>query len=104
MTEHVIPPEHVVPTRVYYAIFAVLMVLTAVTVWVAFHDLGALNVVVALAIAVVKATLVALYFMHVRYSSTLTRVIVAAGVFWFLILIVLTLSDYGTRGWQGPLP
>jgi cytochrome c oxidase subunit 4 len=89
----------IVPTRVYYAIFAVLMALTLVTVVVARLDLGFLNVAVALTIAVTKATLVILYFMHVRYSSRLTWVVVASGFFWLGILVTLGLSDYLSRGW-----
>jgi len=76
------------------------MVLTGGTVWVAFIDLGALNTVIAMAFAVAKAILVILIFMHVRYSSPLTRIVVCGGVFWLLLLIALTLSDYLTRGWQ----
>ena len=91
--------EHIVPKRVYYVVFAVLIVLTAVTVQVAFLDLGPLNSVVALTIAVTKATLVVLYFMHVRYATRLTWVVVVAGFFWLGILLALTLSDYLTRGW-----
>ena len=64
------------------------------------YDLGALNVFVALTIAVVKATVVVLYFMHVRYSSRLTQVIVAAGVLWLIIMLTFTLADYMTRGWD----
>jgi cytochrome c oxidase subunit 4 len=101
MSEHVIPEEHVVSPRIYLTIFAALMVLTAVTVWVAFYDLAWLNVFVAVTIAVVKATLVILYFMHVRWSSRLTQVIVASGVIWFVILLVFTFSDYLTRDWGG---
>lgn len=89
----------IVPTRVYYAIFAVLMALTLVTVAVARRDLGFLNVAVALTIAVTKATLVILYFMHVRYSSRLTWVVVTSGFFWLGILVTLGLSDYLSRGW-----
>ena len=58
-----------------------------------------MNAIVALTIAVVKATLVILYFMHLRYSSRLTQVVVAAGVCWLIIMIALTLSDYLTRHW-----
>ena len=90
---------HVVPRRVYYAVFAALLVLTAITTAVAFVDLGPWNTVVALGIAFLKATLVALFFMHVKYSSRLTQVIVAGGLFWLAILIVLTLSDFVSRGW-----
>ncbi|HZI67434.1 MAG TPA: cytochrome C oxidase subunit IV family protein [Thermoanaerobaculia bacterium] len=90
---------HVVPRKVYYAVFAALLVLTAVTTAVAFVDLGPWNTVVALGIAFLKATLVALFFMHVKYSTRLTQIIVAGGIFWLAILIVLTLSDFVSRGW-----
>jgi cytochrome c oxidase subunit 4 len=90
--------EHIVSRTVYFAIFGALLVGTILTVWMATVDLGAnLNTVVALTIAVVKATLVVLYFMHVRYSSRLTWVIVASGIFWLAILFILTLSDYESR-------
>ena len=90
---------HVVSTKVYLAVFATLMVLTAVTVGAAFLDLGRLNTVVALGIATFKALIVVLYFMHVRYGSRLTQVMVASGVFWLVILLAITLSDYLTRAW-----
>jgi cytochrome c oxidase subunit 4 len=93
----------VVPRQVYYKIFAALIVLTAVTVAVAFIDLGPLNTMIALAIAVTKAMLVLLFFMHVRYSGHLIWVAVGAGAFWLGILLVLTFSDYVTRGWL-PVP
>jgi cytochrome c oxidase subunit 4 len=92
--------EHIVPTRVYYTIFAVLMLCTGLTVWVAFLDLGALNTVAALAIAVFKTTLVVLFFMHVKYSTRLTWAVVAGSIFWLGILLALTMSDYLTRGWR----
>jgi cytochrome c oxidase subunit 4 len=88
-----------VPTRVYYAIFATLMVLTAITVAAAYFDLGPLNTVVAVVIACIKATIVVLYFMHVRYSTRLIKMTVIAGLYWMGILLVLTMSDYLTRGW-----
>ncbi len=91
--------EHIVSPRVYFVIFTALAVLTVVTWSVAKIDLRILNVIVALTIAVIKATLVVLYFMHVRYSSRLTWVFVCAGFFWLAILVALTLSDYETRGW-----
>lgn len=90
---------HVEPKRVYFAVFAALMVLTITTIWVAGIDLGKLNVVVALAIACVKALLVTLIFMHVRHSPALTKVTVAAGVLWLVILLVLTMTDYLSRAW-----
>ena len=92
--------EHIVPTRVYYTIFAVLMVGTYLTVQAAFIDLGALNTVVALAIACTKAVLVVLYFMHVRYSTRLTWAVVVGSVFWLGILLALTFGDYLTRPWR----
>ena len=94
--------DHIVSPRVYYAIFGALVVLTVVTWRVAKLDLGKMNAVVALTIAVIKATLVVLYFMHVRYSSRLTWVIVGSGLFWLGIMFALTLSDYWTRGWLPP--
>jgi cytochrome c oxidase subunit IV len=92
---------HVVPLRVYYAVFAALLVLTGVTVAVARVDLGALNTIVALGIAATKAALVVLFFMHVRYGSRLVWLVVAAGVLWLASLIVLTMADVATRGWLG---
>ena len=92
--------DHIVPTRVYYLIFAALMVGTAITVGVAFVDLGPFNAVVALTIAVLKATLVVLFFMHVRYSTRLTWAVVMGSVFWLAILLALTFSDYLTRSWR----
>ena len=98
--------EHITPVRTYVVIFLALMVLTAVTVAVAFMQLGPLNDIVAMGIAVTKACLVILYFMHVRQSSQLTKVVVLAGFLWLLFLIGFTMSDYLTRGMislQGPV-
>jgi cytochrome c oxidase subunit IV len=92
--------DHIVPTRVYYLIFTALMVGTAITVGVAFVDLGPFNAIVALTIAVLKATLVVLFFMHVRYSTKLTWAVVLGSVFWLGILLALTFSDYLTRAWR----
>jgi len=92
--------EHIVPTRVYYTIFAVLILCTGLTVMIAFVDLGALNTVAALAIAVFKAVLVILYFMHVKYSTRLTWAVVVGSVFWLGILLALTMGDYLTRVWR----
>jgi cytochrome c oxidase subunit 4 len=91
--------EHIVSPKIYYVIFIALTVLTVATWSIAKIDLGRMNAVVALTIAVIKATLVVLYFMHVRYSSRLTWVFVCAGFFWLAIMVALTLSDYMTRGW-----
>ena len=87
-------------TRAYYVVFVALLVCTYLTWQVAYFDLGALNTVAALGIAIFKATLVVLFFMHARSSSKLTWLVVAAGLFWFGILMVLTFSDYLTRGWS----
>ena len=93
--------EHIVPVKVYLTIFLVLLVGTALTVIAAYIDfkVEGLNTVVAMTIAVAKATFVVLYFMHVRYSSRLIWVIVAAALFWMGILFAFTLADYFTRGW-----
>ena len=93
--------DHIVPLKVYFAIFAALMVLTASTVWAAFVDLGALNTFVALGIAIIKATLVILFFMHVKYSSKLTWLVVASGFVFLAILLAFTMSDIVSRGWLG---
>jgi len=90
---------HVVPLRVYLAVFAALLVGTAVTVLVAYQDLGPLNTVVALAIAGVKALLVALYFMHLRWASRLTWLFAAAGIVWLVLMLGLTFADFESRGW-----
>jgi cytochrome c oxidase subunit 4 len=92
--------EHIVSVRVYIAIFLALLVGTALTVAAAFFDFPwRLNTIVALTIASVKATLVVLYFMHVRYSTRLVWVIVASALFWMGILFAFTFSDYFTRNW-----
>ena len=91
--------EHIVSRSIYLMIFAALVVLTVLTWSVAKYDLGRMNAVVALTIAVIKGTLVVLYFMHVRYSSKLTWVFVCAGFFWLAIMVALTMSDYVTRSW-----
>ena len=92
--------EHIVPVRIYVIIFLSLLVGTGLTVFAAFVDFPwKFNTVVALTIAVAKATLVVLYFMHVRYSMRLIWVIVASALFWMAIMFALTFSDYWTRGW-----
>ena len=81
-------------------IFLALIVGTLVTAWVAFYDFpGPLNAVIALTIACVKAALVVLFFMHLRYSARLTWVILGAAIFWLAIMFALTFSDYSTRNW-----
>jgi cytochrome c oxidase subunit 4 len=107
MAEHA-SEHHIIPIKYYIGVFLLLMVLTAITVIIASFDLehiwGPLNIIVALTIAVIKATAVVLIFMHVRWSSRLTQVIVVSGIFWLVILIAFTLSDYATRsGWPTKL-
>jgi cytochrome c oxidase subunit 4 len=90
--------EHVVvPRSTYFAVYVALVVLTALTTTVAFFDLGLANPVVALSIAVFKATLVVLFFMHLKYGTRLTWVVAGASVFWLGILLLLILSDYAMR-------
>jgi len=92
--------EHIVHPRVYITIFLVLMLGTGLTVMAAFRDFpGPLNAIIAMTIAVVKATFVVLYFMHVRYSSRLIWLVIFAALFWLAILFALTISDYWTRAW-----
>jgi len=90
---------HVSPKSVYYSIFAALLVLTGITVGVAFINLGRLNFPVAISIAILKATLVVLFFMHAKYSSRLTKLVIGAAFFFLLCLFGLTMTDYLSRGW-----
>lgn len=92
--------EHIVPVSTYLGIFITLLIATGLTTWIAFQDLGNWNVVVALIIAVCKATLVVLFFMHVKYNKGLTRIVLVGALFWLCIMITLTLSDELTRHWQ----
>jgi cytochrome c oxidase subunit IV len=91
--------EKIPSLKTYLLVFAVLLVLTYTTYIFAFVDLGPWNVAVAMAIAIGKALLVTLFFMHLRYSPQLTWVVSSGGLFWLGILLALTLSDYFTRGW-----
>ena len=91
--------DHAASSRMYYVVFLVLLACTYLTWQVAYFDLGPLNTLAALAIAIFKATLVVLFFMHARSSSRLTWIVVIAGIFWFLILMTLTATDYLTRNW-----
>jgi cytochrome c oxidase subunit 4 len=88
---------HIVPLRIYFLVFAGLMVGTALTVWAARVDLGPMNIVVALAIAGVKAALVVLYFMHMRYSHRLNWIFAGAAVLWLMLLIGVTMADVLAR-------
>jgi len=91
--------QPLVPRQLYYRVFVILLGLTFLTVGVAFLDLGLLNTIIALTIAVGKALLVLLFFMHLRYSSGLIWIVCGAGFFWLLLLLTITLSDYLTRSW-----
>jgi cytochrome c oxidase subunit 4 len=91
---------HVVPVSTYLIVFILLMMGTALTTGVAYIDLGRWNTVVALTIAVTKMILVVLFFMHVKYSTGLTRVVILAGFFWLGIMITLSCSDELTRTWE----
>ena len=89
----------VVPVKIYVVVFLALIALTITTVAVSKIELGEYNFVAAITIAVVKATLVVLFFMHVRQSTAMTKLFVVAGFFWMAILFVFTLSDYFSRNW-----
>jgi len=92
--------SHISPKSTYYKIFSMLMVLTALTVYAAFHHLGVFNFPVAIGIAITKATLVILFFMHAKYSSQLTKLFVGMSFFFLLILFSLTMTDYLSRGFK----
>ena len=94
---------HISPISLYVTIFLALMVLTGVTVGAAFVDLGQFNFLVAMIIAVFKASLVVWYFMHVKYQSKLTKLTVATGLFFLAILLGLMLVDYGSKDFT-PMP
>ncbi len=98
-TKHGEHEHHIVGPGVYVIILFALLVGTALTVWASFLELGPWNPIIALAIATTKAMLVVLYFMHVKYSTKLTKLTVAAGIFMFLVLISMTLTDYISRAW-----
>jgi cytochrome c oxidase subunit 4 len=94
------PRGHAVPVKVYLGVFLTLCALTVITVAVTGYDFGPFNLIVALGVAITKATLVVLYFMHARYSPKLTGVVVAASLAFFVILVFLTLTDYVSRSWS----
>ena len=98
--------EHIVPKRTYFAIWISLVILTGVTAYVATLNLHvvvglreiSLNAAIALLIATLKASLVVLFFMHVKYSPRLTAVVIFAAIFWLVLLLGLSMADYLTRG------
>jgi cytochrome c oxidase subunit IV len=90
--------EHVMSSKFYYTIWIALLGLTVITAAVSFVDLGPLNTVVALVIATVKALLVVLFFMHVKYTSErLTKIVIVSAIFWLFLLLALSMADYTTR-------
>ena len=90
--------DHILPKSSYYAVYVALLVLLVATVGAAYVDLGRLNFLVSLTIAVIKAVLIALIFMHVRYSERLVWIFAAASILWLAILLALSMNDYFTRG------
>lgn len=99
MSDH--SEHHIVPVRVYVAVFLTLIAMTWVTAWVSTVDLGHLNIFVALSIAIFKASLVILFFMHVKYGTKLTKMIVLAGIYWLILLLFIVMIDLWTRTWMG---
>ena len=96
--------HHIVSPKIYFAIFGVLMICTILTVMAAEIDLNqyfrGLNIIVALTIAVLKASLVVLFFMHGKYSPKRTQMVIIASVFWLAVMLFMTMSDYVTRLWS----
>ena len=95
--------EHIVTKKQYSYVFGILLVLTLVTTYAGMKDLGPLNVVVALVIAVIKASLMVLFFMHIYWSTKLNKIVVVSGIAWLGLLLWLTVTDFATRGWL-PFP
>jgi cytochrome c oxidase subunit IV len=91
--------HHVVSPMIYLAVFITLLVFTGLTVAASYVEMGVFNPIVALAIGCIKAVIVVLFFMHVKYSSKLTKLTVFSGLFTFIVLIGMTLCDYFTRAW-----
>jgi len=89
--------HHIVSPKIYAMIFLALMVGTGMTVWAAYQNFGLFNIVIALGIASIKATLVILFFMHGKYSSRRTKLVIVCGFFWLAIMLGLTLADYSSR-------
>src|SRR6476646_6110927 len=90
---------HIAPKSMYYMVFLALVVGTVLNYFAARVDMGPLNNIVMLTIACAKATLVVLFFMHLRWSTRLTWLVAISGFFWLLIMFSITMADYGTRGW-----
>ena len=89
---------HLIPVRTYLTVFVGLIILLALTIFVAFFDFGVFNKVIALIIAVTKASLITAFFMHLRYSNRLTWIFAGLGVFGFILMLLLAMGDYMARG------
>ncbi len=92
---------HIVPVKTYILVFVTLLVFTGLTAGIAFIDLGPFNALVAIIIAAFKSSLVILFFMHVKYSQRMTKVAIVGGLFFLLILLTLSMTDYISRPWNG---
>jgi cytochrome c oxidase subunit 4 len=98
MAEHTEHSEHISSSGFNWLIWAILIGATFLTAWIATIDLGMFNTIVALFIATCKASIVVLFFMHVKYTSEkMTKAVLIAAVFWLLLLLVLSMADYSTR-------
>ena|SRR5690242_9510847 len=94
--------EHPIDSvKTYAGILATLLCLTILTTAVAYVDLGVFSTIVALGIACTKMMLVALFFMHIRHSTKLTKLVVVGGLLWLAILLLMTMTDFATRTWIG---
>jgi cytochrome c oxidase subunit 4 len=92
--------EPITSVKTFTSVWVALLILTGVTVTVAYLNLGAFSIVVALVIATIKSILVALFFMEVRYSPAITKIVIIAGILWLLILLLLSLTDFASRSWS----
>jgi cytochrome c oxidase subunit IV len=92
--------EPIASVKTFVGVWAALLMFTAITVAVAYLNLGAFSVVVALVIATIKSLLVVLFFMEARYSHAITKVVMIAGIFWLMIMLLLSLSDFASRSWS----
>jgi cytochrome c oxidase subunit IV len=101
MDQHSEHTSHIDSVKTYIVILVTLLIATIATALVATVDLGPFNIIVALTIACIKMMLVALFFMHVRYSTRLTRLVMVGGLLWLGILLTLSFADFATRGWIG---
>ncbi len=95
--------QHIVVKKTLVFTYLVLLALTLGTVLIAYLDLGAFSMVIAIVIATIQASVIAGFFMHALYESALVRVVSAGGVIWFLIMMTLVMNDFITRGWL-PFP